>query len=959
MKYRGRGRMIIILLLFLSAPLAAQFYEYGQDAGNLRWSQIQAPNYRVIFPRGSDSVALTFTRHLESYYSLLGKDLHHNHSPIPVIIHNESSFANGASIWAPKRLEIFSNPDPNGYNQDWLTQLAIHEGRHVVQIDKLNQGFTRGLYFLGGEQFVGAMAVFLPYWYLEGDAVDAETRLSHGGRGRLPSFEMGLKAQMLGLGETYSFSKATMGSYRDYIPNHYELGYLMVRYGRRSYGDQFWVDFQDAAARLPFVLNPGAYAMRKYGLKSKKVFYEEALGFYRDHWAGMDSLRILSPFRKLSADQRHYSNFQFGHALSASSLIARKSGMDIIPELVRIDSAGNEKRLFRPGYSSSDRITVSGDLVVWDEFVPDRRWSNRNFSVVKSYNLNTGRIRSLGKRTRLYAPALSKDAGRIAAVRQSEFQQYSLVILDTLGRELGSYASPGNLFIQHPAWMDDGERVILIMSRGSQKSLVACRLSDASWTVLFEGGNEDMSHPVHMGDLVCFSATYSGIDNIYGLQLSSGNVFRLTSSRFGASQPQFSIDGESLIYSDYGAGGRALVSMELDDALWEALGDVKSHQEQVDYAIGPDEEAIRKGISKADSLQLEIRPYRKLSHLVNLHSWLPLYVDYLNPSLSLNPEQLPVSPGLSLISQNHLSTAVSQLAYEYNDGFHYFHSGIQLKGRYPVLNLYFDYGGEPNIQLLNEAGDSAMALPTDMRFSAESFIPFRLNTGKYLSLIQPGIEYQFSRDIQYLEDEQRYRSGIHYLHYSLYATSYLRKGRRDIWPRFGLTMNGGFFHAAGDNRLVGGVSYGSFYLYVPGLLKHQSLRLSGHRQQQYPLDPQRPAYINLISLPRGMQRIYGERLTRYSADYTFPIVYPDFGSLLYIQRIRANLWFDYMIGEDVIFREPEPHVGDRDFSAVGFDLWFDFNLLRIPFPISLGGRFGWEDFGQDYFFDLLFSIDIN
>ena len=154
---------------------------------------------------------------------------------MPVIIHNESSFSNGVFVWAPKRLEIFTNPDPNGYNQDWLTQLALHEGRHAVQIDKLNQGITKGLYYLGGEQMVGAMAVFLPYWYLEGDAVDSETRLSTSGRGRQPSFEMGLKAQMLESDRIFSFSKATMGSYRHFIPNHYELGYLMVRYGRRRY----------------------------------------------------------------------------------------------------------------------------------------------------------------------------------------------------------------------------------------------------------------------------------------------------------------------------------------------------------------------------------------------------------------------------------------------------------------------------------------------------------------------------------------------------------------------------------------------------------------------------------------------------------------------------------------------------------------------------------------------------
>src|SRR5210317_1313765 len=140
--------MAIILLLFFSAGLKAQFYEYGQDAGTLKWQQFKTPNYKVIYPEGLDSLAGAFANRLEYFYPHLGAPLDHAHSPMPVIIHNESAFSNGVFVWAPKRLEIFTNPDPNGYHQDWLSQLALHEGRHAFQIDKLSQGITRALYFL-------------------------------------------------------------------------------------------------------------------------------------------------------------------------------------------------------------------------------------------------------------------------------------------------------------------------------------------------------------------------------------------------------------------------------------------------------------------------------------------------------------------------------------------------------------------------------------------------------------------------------------------------------------------------------------------------------------------------------------------------------------------------------------------------------------------------------------------
>lgn len=956
--------MAFILLLFLPALSMGQFYQYGQDAGKLRWNQFKTANYKVIFPEGIDSLALAFAKRLEAYYPYLGKDLDHNHSRMPVIIHNESSFSNGVFVWAPKRLEIFSNPDPNGYNQDWLTQLALHEGRHAVQIDKLNQGFTKGLFYLGGQQMVGAMAIFLPLWYLEGDAVDAETRLSTSGRGRQPSFEMELKAQMLEAGRTYSFSKAYLGSYKSYVPDHYQLGYLMVRHGRRTYGDNFWIDFQNKAARRPFLLNPTFYSMRKYGLKNKKQFYQNALNEYKAHWAGKDSTRILShyfqqsgPGKKKSLKQ--YTSYTYPQRISDSALVAYKSGMDQIPEFVELDGEGKEKKIFRPGYLSSRRISASETHLVWDEFVPDTRWSNRNYSIIRRLEFSSGKVKRLGKKTRFYAPALSGDGSRIAVIEQSALQKYSLVILDLDGQEVARIPSPENLFIQQPAWAEADTAIIVIRSEGELKSLVSINPGSRKWTELIELSGADISNPVVAKDRIYFSATFSGIDNIYCYHIPLDEIFQITSSRFGAFQPHVSGDGKTLAYANYSAYGYKIAEIKTDKTMLKPVAQSTDHSEQLDYELSTGG-VLEMAAKNQDSTTYPKKKYSKLGHLFNVHSWLPFYVDYLNPELTLSAEDLPISLGVSLISQNQLSTAVSQLGYEYKDGYHLFHSGIQLKGRYPVFNFYFDYGGEPNVILMNEEADTAMALPHDLSFTAQSYIPFRLNTGKFLTLLQPGIDYHYRREIQYVEDEGSYQTGTHYLHYNLYATSYLRLGTRDILPRFGFALTGSYYHAPFNNQVYGAVSLLGLTLYVPGILKHQTLKISGQHQVQYPLDPSRPAFINLMRMPRGLNGIYGRVLSRYSVDYVFPIVYPDWEitALVYLKRIRGNLWADYMMGTDVIIRDPSPHYENKNYATLGADLLFDLNILRIPFPLSVGGRYIYEPESKRSMYQFLFSIDI-
>jgi len=953
--------MALILLLFFSAALNAQFYEYGQDAGSLHWYQFKTSNYKVIYPVGLDSLAKAFARRLEYFYPHLGAPLDHKHSPMPVIIHNESAFSNGVFVWAPKRLEIFTNPDPNGYHQDWLSQLALHEGRHAFQIDKLNQGITRGLFYVGGEQMVGAMAIFLPYWYLEGDAVDAETRLSNTGRGRQPFFEMGLKAQMLETGKIYSFSKATMGSYRHYIPNHYELGYLMVRYGRRNYGDQFWINFQNHAARKPFLLNPTYFSMKKYGLRSKKQFYENALDEYRQHWMVTASWRTLSPYTDWNADRsRHFTSYTFPHDISASGVFALKQGIDQIPEFIFLGKNGEEKRIYRPGFLNSGRVSFSGSHVVWDEFVPDLRWSNRNYSVIRSLEIATGKVKNLGRKTRYYSPALSGDGSRIAVIEQTVDQRYNLALLGNDGQVLKTIPSPGNRFLQHPAWMEQDSALVMMVSEESGKSLFSYSPASDSWSRLFEAGFDDISYPVVAGNRIYFGGTFSGIDNIYCLDLAEKECYQLTSARFGAFYPQLSEDGKVLYYSNYTALGNGIASMPVDEGLWKPLDQVRSHTEQINYSQTAAEKEVIDGVYSSDTTQYESSRYRKGLHLFTFHSWLPFYFDYLNPELEFDPDHLPVSLGVSLISQNRLSTAVSQLGYEYRDGYHLFHSGIKLKGKYPVLNLYFDYGGEPNVLLMDE-GDTVISLPNDLRLTAQTYVPLRFNTGKFLSLVQPRIDYSYRRDVQYDENEESYRTGAHYLYYSLYASAYLRKGKKEILPRLGLGTTVGYYHAPFNNQVYGSVARGGITAYLPGPLKHQTIRLSLQYQKQYPLSMTRPAFINLIRQPRGLQGIFGEELTLFSADYVFPLLYPDLelGALMYVKRIRGALWGDFMKGTNVIITDPDPHYEDKSYSTVGVDLVADLNVLRISFPLSLGGRFIYEPDTGWWKLEGIFSVDIN
>jgi hypothetical protein len=80
-------------------------------------------------------------------------------------------------------------------------------------------------------------------------------------------------------------------------------------------------------------------------------------------------------------------------------------------------------------------------------------------------------------------------------------------------------------------------------------------------------------------------------------------------------------------------------------------------------------------------------------------------------------------------------------------------------------------------------------------------------------------------------------------------------------------------------------------------------------------------------------------------NYMFPIIYPDFsaGSVLYLKRVKMNLFYDLNLGYE---------SGDRyTDQSTGAELTADFHLLRFFAPIEMGvraiyfpgaGGWGWE-----------------
>jgi len=358
--------VLIIFIICLSLQAKAQYFQTGQDPSFISWRQINTVNFQVIYPEEFEIQAQRVSYILEKVYCYGSKSLNFNPRKVSVILHTHTVNSNGLVAWAPKRIELFTTPNQQIYAQDWLEQLGVHEFRHLVQMDKIQSELPGLLTALLGQQAAAiVVGAYLPFWFLEGDAVVTETALSNSGRGRLASFSMDYRAQLIEKGK-YSFDKAYLGSYKDYVTDYYGLGYWMVGKSREEFGSKIWSDAIKKIGRQPLMLTPLNSSLKKStGLSTKQMYsgiFDNLTKGWKQNLLSMstDSISIVSPARK------NHTRYLYPKIYKDSILFAYRTSLDDIGRFVLINPDKTEKLIYTPGSILEESVSITKKLIIFD-----------------------------------------------------------------------------------------------------------------------------------------------------------------------------------------------------------------------------------------------------------------------------------------------------------------------------------------------------------------------------------------------------------------------------------------------------------------------------------------------------------------------------------------------------------------------------------------------------------------
>jgi len=954
--------LLIFFLALLPYLLAAQYYSVGEDPASIRWRQINTPNFQIIYPTDFEIKAQRLASILEKVYVDVGSSLQHQPRKISVILHTSTVRSNGFAAWAPARVELFTTPSQDIYAQDWLEQLAIHEYRHVVQIDKIGTELPGIFKIILGEQAAAlAIGAYLPFWFLEGDAVVTETSLSHSGRGRVPSFEMELKAQIVEK-RKFSYDKAYLGSYKDYTPDYYQLGYQIVAGVRAKYGAESWSKVLNHVARNPLSINAFSSGLKKVTGKNQAGLYNEIFTDLKDSWILKDKSIEKTEFEIITKSKPGYISYRYPHQINDSTYFAVKYSLDNLTHFVSIGPKGEEKVIFTPGNLFEESITYGHGKVYWIESKTDIRWTHREFSLLRILNTKTGKVTEKKYREKIYAPCISTDGLKLAAVKVDNDNRCSIVLLSPQSGEIvNEMPMAKDLFVITPSWAENNRDLFTVILQPKGKSLAKINPFSGEISYLLPFTYNELMRPVQHGNFVYYTSTIDGSSEINAYNLIEKTNYSVTRSRFGVRDVQVITDGSLLVYSNYTADGFKVVKAAINAAQFKVSDPAISHNYELAEKLSSQEKGIP-DFSTIDTTYYKSKRYSKLANLFNFHSWAPVHID------SENEE---IRPGISLMSQNKLSTAITQLGYDYSTANKTgkLIAKFDYTGIFPVLKVNADYGREKSqyAEIINTVNAAGQTIKKDTQLVSYSYkvlnlnggisIPLNLSHGKMYRLIQPEFQIGYTRILQDASAPANFFNGtVIPLTYRLYAHNLLMLGQRDIQPAIGQLFDAYYRHSPLGDRDFGTIWSVEGTLYFPGLIRHHGLKFYGGFQQR---KASTSSFSDLISYPRGRTNLVNNQLFCLKSDYILPLFYPDFsfGKLSYFKRISLRLFYDQAWAMVPIQNHTsEYHI---TFASTGGELTADCNILRLLVPAKIGIRTSYLTDQKSLNFEFLFSINFS
>jgi hypothetical protein len=905
----------MLKILFLSLISLSSFAQVNlmQSSPDINWKQIEDDNFRVVYPDYIEAKAQYIVNLLNHYQTKVSDTYDKVPDKLTLILRPELSVPNGFVTLGPRRSEWFTSASftPFVGSLDWYQSLAIHEYRHVVQLDYLNRSNVRVGHFLFGDTITSVlMNIIMPNWYFEGDAVWTETVLSNAGRGRSPRFSNRLKA-LVQSGQTPKYDDLLAGDYTTNLPNLYVYGYYLITRAYKVYGKKVWKEVAAIASDSP--INPFAFYNAFYNVTSKNFdeFYSETMLELQLQWGKTQE----------SNSKKLYTTYS-SPIENNEGLFYLKKDLDSYWGLYKQHNNQEVKIDDFNVITSLSKVDLSEKNFLYTQVLPDSRYSFKSYTDLFLYDLNSKKNNQITKNKRIYHPKFNNDASQILALEYTDKNIWQLVVMDLKGSVIKIVPSRPGQQITEAVWKNDNELIAFTLQQNGMKQISHIDLNTNLFTSLTQPTRNNLYSLAYYEDAVYFEADDKGVNNILKFDLIEKSFSRCTHANIGAHTP--SIYNGRLSYVQEIASGKELVQKSIGCEL------IEENILDFEYYIGESpsdnfHESVPvtiEGFEKLSATTLSPSEYPVMENALTPHSW--SFIGGRGSEVSIQTSNYLNTFNLtgSIGESSEESKPFASLALAYSK-------------YYPIFILDLGYAGR------RQDGDIKDSEWEERNAGLSILLPYISRNGLYniLHTLNLNTSYISVGDNDNAFSDELDGENLAHSGFELKLSVFKSLRSREIKPSFGMAYSLNYKDFKTSQSLESKSYFAStdLTIYLPGIIKNHSFSITSlleYRPEDRSKYQTQDNYVPTLgyTFSRGFAYEFTPRFTKTSLDYTLPLEYPKdgLGNWLYLNRISANLFYDHTYSEFL--------DGAKTLVSKGIELNFESLTVR-KFHLNYGLRY--------------------
>jgi hypothetical protein len=592
------------------ATVAAQAYDPAY-----RFRTIYTTHFAIHFHQGEAQAATALASIAESTWTTVGASLGLR-PPVwtEVVLVDQTEDANGWATPTPRNTVMVTAARPSGTDfigstDDWMRLVFTHEFTHIVHLAQ-SRGWASAVRAMFGRVPLAFPNTLLPTWQIEGPAVLEESTVTGDGREYAGDFRAVID-EAARAGRLEPFDRINGGLTAWPAGNAayaYGLGfseYLAQRFGPDRIGQLM----RATAGTLPY-LWPRAFS---------GVFGSSVGALWREYQASLATAFAAPPAQAGGATTTADGALRLTHhgfIVSAPRVMPEACGIcppsvvysvqtpDGFPSLsvVPLDGSAPPRELTSRYLGRTTGVSTS--TLYFDQ--QERRRNAGLYSDIYAFDRQTRAVQRLSQDLRLADPDVSPDGRSLVAVRSSPGHRDLVVVAVHDHSPIGEHditllADPDHGVFNAPRFSPDGRQIAAERHRrGHASEIVVVDVATKGVRVVAGVPGTRYVTPTWRPDgqaIVAAAAAGEAVFNLVEIDLADDTARALTHTTGGATWPDVTPDGRSLVYVGYTAQGFDLFRAPYDPT-GQALTSVPSSDAAPDDR---DSAAIERSLQRASS----------------------------------------------------------------------------------------------------------------------------------------------------------------------------------------------------------------------------------------------------------------------------------------------------------------------------------------------------------------------